>query len=231
MNDNMYQLSFQHNFIFIPDTLINVVSRQFKKYQLPKEYRLSVKDCQQQETVFAYEINAKTGNLIPCTGREQETGCYLIQVEFLKAATFNYAWLLLLLIPLCYIGFYWQGRAEKKKEKDEQEEQEENEEVADSTEYIKLGRYSFYAGRQILQFEDTTITLSEKETKSLKIFAEHPNQVIEREKLIKEIWEEEGIVVISRNVDVLVSKLRKKLSEDSSIKIINVHGRGYKLVI
>lgn len=40
-----------------------------------------------------------------------------------------------------------------------------------------------------------------------------------------------GIVVISRNVDVLVSKLRKKLSDDSSIKFINVHGKGYKFVI
>jgi DNA-binding response OmpR family regulator len=48
---------------------------------------------------------------------------------------------------------------------------------------------------------------------------------------MKEIWENEGIVVISRNVDVLVSKLRKKLSDDKAIKFINVHGRGYKFVI
>jgi DNA-binding response OmpR family regulator len=48
---------------------------------------------------------------------------------------------------------------------------------------------------------------------------------------MKEIWEDEGIVVISRNVDVLVSKLRKKLIDDNSIKIINVPGRGYKFII
>jgi DNA-binding response OmpR family regulator len=48
---------------------------------------------------------------------------------------------------------------------------------------------------------------------------------------MKEIWEDEGIVVISRNVDVLVSKLRKKLSDDNSFKFINVHGRGYKFTI
>ena len=48
---------------------------------------------------------------------------------------------------------------------------------------------------------------------------------------MKEIWEDNGIVVISRNVDVLVSKLRKKLSNDSSIKFINVPGRGYKFII
>ena len=44
------------------------------------------------------------------------------------------------------------------------------------------------------------------------------------------VWVE-GIVVISRNVDVLVSKLRKKLRDDNSIKFINVHGRGYKFII
>ncbi len=48
---------------------------------------------------------------------------------------------------------------------------------------------------------------------------------------MKEIWEDEGIVVISRNVDVLVSKLRKKLSGDESIKIVNVPGRGYRFVV
>jgi DNA-binding winged helix-turn-helix (wHTH) protein len=57
------------------------------------------------------------------------------------------------------------------------------------------------------------------------------NEVVEREKLMKEIWEDQGLVVISRNVDVLVSKLRKKLMDDPSIKIINVPGKGYKCMI
>jgi DNA-binding winged helix-turn-helix (wHTH) protein len=48
---------------------------------------------------------------------------------------------------------------------------------------------------------------------------------------MKEIWEDKGLVVISRNLDVLVSKLRKKLSDDNSIKFINVPGRGYKFII
>jgi hypothetical protein len=47
----------------------------------------------------------------------------------------------------------------------------------------------------------------------------------------KQIWEDKGLIVIDRNVDVLVSKLRKKLQSDPSIKILNVHGRGYKMVI
>ena len=97
--------------------------------------------------------------------------------------------------------------------------------------YILLGNFRFYTANNVLKIEHRSITLSEKETKALKIFAENINQIVEREKLMKEIWEDKGIVVISRNVDVLVSKLRKKLSDDNSIKFINVHGRGYKFII
>ncbi len=53
---------------------------------------------------------------------------------------------------------------------------------------------------------------------------------VKREKLMKEIWEDKGLVVISRNVDVMVSELRKKLADDPSIKIVNVPGRGYKFI-
>lgn len=48
---------------------------------------------------------------------------------------------------------------------------------------------------------------------------------------MKEIWEDKGLVVISRNVDVMISKLRKKLTDDPSIKFVNVPGRGYKFII
>jgi DNA-binding winged helix-turn-helix (wHTH) protein len=221
INDNTYQISFQNNFVFIPDTLINLVHRQLEKYHLPREYMVSVQDCQQKETIFVYEVSAKTGNLIPCTGREQETGCYLIQIEFLKTKQIDFSWLLLLLIPLCFIGYYLKAKFRKK---------EKNEQPIDK-DFIIFGKFRFYAAKDILSFENKTIKLSEKETKAVKIFAENLNQVIEREKLMKEIWEDEGLVVISRNVDVLISKLRKKLSEDNSIKIINIHGRGYKFMI
>jgi DNA-binding response OmpR family regulator len=94
-----------------------------------------------------------------------------------------------------------------------------------------LGNFQFYTANNVLKSEQRTITLSEKETKALEIFVQNINQVVERERLMKEIWEDEGTVVISRNVDVLVSKLRKKLIDDNSIKFINVPGRGYKLII
>ena len=222
LNENTYQISFQNNFSFISDTLINIVEREFQKNALAKDYIVNLRNCKQKETVFAFEINDKTGNLTPCRGRTLEVGCYFIEIDLLKTNKFNFFLLLLLIIPLSFVGFYVKDKFRKKEEK---------ESVIDNNDYIQLGSFRFYADNNVLKIENNNITLSEKETKALKIFAENINQIVEREKLMKEIWEDKGIVVISRNVDVLVSKLRKKLSDDNSIKFINVHGIGYKFII
>jgi DNA-binding winged helix-turn-helix (wHTH) protein len=228
LNENTYQISFQNNFSFISDTLINIVEREFQKNALAKDYIVHLRNCKQNETVFAFEINSHTGDLTPCRGRKLEVGCYIIEIDLLKKDQFNFFWLLLLIIPLSVVGFYVNNTFRKKKEIDVQEEKES---ISDNNDYVQLGSFRFYTDNSVLKSEHTTITLSEKETKALKIFAENINEIVEREKLMKEIWEDEGIVVISRNVDVLVSKLRKKLSGDNSIKFINVHGRGYKFII
>jgi hypothetical protein len=222
LNENTYRISFQNNFSFISDTLINIVEREFQKNALAKGYIVSLKNCKQNETVFAFEIKGQTGDLTPCRGRTLEVGCYVIEIDFLKTNTFNYYLLWLLIIPLVIVGYYVKDKFQQKEEK---------ETIPGDDPYVQLGNFRFYAGNNVLKIESRSITLSEKETKALTIFAENINQIVEREKLMKEIWEDKGIVVISRNVDVLVSKLRKKLIDDNSIKFINVPGRGYKFII
>lgn len=223
VKENTYQVSFQNDFSFVSDTLINLVQRTFKKNALPTGYIVSLKNCKQNETVFAFEINSQTGDLTGCRGRKLEVGCYVIEIDFLKPGKFNFFWLLLVIIPLSLVGFYIKNKFWKKEAK---------EPIAGTNDdYIQLGSFQFYADNNVLKAENKSIELSEKETKALKIFAENINQVVERETLMKAIWEDNGIVVISRNVDVLVSKLRKKLSDDNSIKFINVPGRGYRFVV
>ena len=231
LNENTYQISFQNDFGFVADTLINLVQRTLQKNGLANDYIVSLRNCKQNETVLAFEINSEKGNLTPCRGRKPEVGCYVVEINFLKTNQFNFLWLLLLIIPLSFLGFYVKDRFWKKEEKEEQEKGAEKESISDNNDHIQLGSFRFYEGDQVLKIEDRSIELSEKETKALKIFAENINQIVEREKLMKELWEDEGIVVISRNVDVLVSKLRKKLIDDNSIKFINVHGRGYKFIV
>lgn len=222
LGEHSYQISFQNDFAFISDTLINLVQRTFQKANLAEGYIVNLRNCDQNETVFAFEINSQTGDLTPCRGRRLEVGCYIIEIDLLKKTTFKPFWLLLLIIPLGLVGFYVKNKFRKK---DEQEP------IANGNDYIQLGSFKFYPANNVLKIENNNIALSEKETKALKIFAENVNQIVERETLMKEIWEDKGIVVISRNVDVLVSKLRKKLSDDNSIKFINVPGRGYKFIM
>ena len=233
VNENRYQISFQNDFAFISDTLINLVKRTFQKNGLANDYIVSLRNCKQNEAVFAFEINSQTGDLTGCRGRKLEVDCYVIEIEFLKKNKFNFFLLIPLIIPLGFVGFYVKNKFRKKEDSFSigDNKKEEQASISDNTDYIQLGNFRFYADNNVLKIEDKSITLSEKETKALKIFAENINQIVEREKLMKELWENEGTVVISRNVDVLVSKLRKKLSDDSSIKFINVHGRGYKFII
>lgn len=222
LKENSYQLSFQHDFSFISDTLINIVQREFRKTAWASNYIVNLKNCEQKETVFAFEINGQAGDLTPCKGRKLETDCYVIEIDLLPKNKPGSLWLTLLIIPLSLVGFYAAKKFRKKEEK---------EPVSANNDHIQLGSFQFYPANHVLKMENNTIELSEKETKALQLFAENINQVVEREKLMKEIWEDKGVVVISRNVDVLVSKLRKKLSGDSSLKLINVHGRGYKFII
>src|SRR3954471_7066384 len=160
LNENTYQISFQSNFSFISDTLINLVQRTFQKNALANNYIVNLRNCKQNETVFAFEINSQAGDLTPCRGRTLEVGCYVIEIELLKKAKFNFFLLILLIIPLSFVGFYVKNKFRKKEEK---------ESVFGNDDYIQLGSFRFYADNNVLKTENNNITLSEKETKALKI--------------------------------------------------------------
>jgi two-component system, OmpR family, response regulator len=83
---------------------------------------------------------------------------------------------------------------------------------------------------QAVTYNGNKITLTNKETKLLKLFCLHVNKVIDRDVIQKAIWEDEGYFV-GRSMDVFISRLRKILSPDPRISIVNVHGVGYKLEV
>jgi DNA-binding response OmpR family regulator len=83
---------------------------------------------------------------------------------------------------------------------------------------------------QVLQVEQQVFNLTQKEAGLLKIFCDSPNKLIARETIQKAIWEDEGYFV-GRSMDVFISRLRKMLKADAKVKIVNVHGSGYKLEI
>lgn len=237
IGNNTYRISFEHPFGFTPDTLMSIVQQQLAKTDRPAGYTVSVNDCFQNQTVFGYEVNPSKGDLNPCRGREQRKGCYAIEISFLTEKSFPYVWLLLAFIPVALAGLFLARRRAGISEPRELTQEKVGESPSNETEptpaiadYKKLGDFVFFASKGMLSLHDETIELSVKEAKALRLLASNLSEVVGRDQLMKEIWEDDGVVVITRNVDVLMSKLRKRLSADPSVKIVNVHGKGYKLI-
>ncbi len=92
-----------------------------------------------------------------------------------------------------------------------------------------LGKYVFDANRQLLTSTDKTINLTTKESDLLRMLCQHPNQVLERNYALKSIWKDDNYFN-ARSMDVYITKIRKHLSDEPGIQIINVHGKGYKLL-
>lgn len=78
---------------------------------------------------------------------------------------------------------------------------------------LRLGNSDFHPEKRYLEIAGKRIELTDKEAQLLSIFASASNEIINREKLQNEVWENEGIIV-TRSLDVFISRLRKKLEGD-----------------
>ena len=216
--ENTYEIAFQSSFMFVTDTMVSIIDQHLKKYNLQKDYMVNVLNCRSKSVIFGYEVSTNTNSVQPCLGRTQAKDCYIIQIDFLKSTERVY--FLFLAFPFFLFLFYFIKNNSAKKT------------ILDSPEQdaIKLGKFAFLPVKSHLRFKNDIIELSKHENKLLVLLNEQLNQVVDREHLIQEIWEKDGVIVASRSLDVLVSKLRKKLSEDPMLQIINSHSKGYKLV-
>ena len=93
-----------------------------------------------------------------------------------------------------------------------------------------LGRYVFDSVRHTLQLGEQQQKLTQKEAELLRLLCLHRNQVLEREMALRLIWGDNSYFN-GRSMDVFISKLRKYLGEDEGVEIMNVHGKGFKLVV
>ncbi|TKG92355.1 response regulator transcription factor [Puteibacter caeruleilacunae] len=104
-------------------------------------------------------------------------------------------------------------------------------ETQGNTQYLfKLGKYSFDARKQTLTSEDGTAKLTTKESELLKLLCNNANKVLERNFALKNIWVDDNYFN-ARSMDVYITKLRKHLKDEPGVEIINVHGKGYKLIV
>jgi len=96
--------------------------------------------------------------------------------------------------------------------------------------HYDIGEYSFDSLKQLLTFRNQTMKLTTKESELLELLCRHRNEVMERNYALKAIWIDDNYFN-ARSMDVYITKLRKYLKKDPSVKILNVHGKGYKLLL
>ena len=93
-----------------------------------------------------------------------------------------------------------------------------------------LGRFTFDTLKQILSDGDNAVKLTTKESDLLKLLCQNQNKILERNYALKSIWIDDNYFN-ARSMDVYITKLRKHLKAEESVEIINVHGKGYKLIV
>lgn len=223
IGENEYQIGFENDLTFQPDSLVNITRRLLAKNPYARDYIVNVLYCGSSTVAYGYAISDNEKNdIVACLGRKQPRACYMINIKF-KPTGINTAknrYLLASLPLLAFVGFIFLRSVKSKRALPE----------VQGTGTFNLGSVLFDSESRKLITNGKTIDLTVTETRVLRIFALSPNETIERSRLQKEIWEDEGVIV-GRSLDMFISKLRKKLEFDQNIKIVVIRGKGYKLEI
>ncbi len=97
----------------------------------------------------------------------------------------------------------------------------------------QIGRFSFDTQKQLLTLDndpEKATKLTTKENELLALLCAHSNEILQRDYALKTIWIDDNYFN-ARSMDVYITKLRKHLKADDQIEIINIHGKGYKLIV
>ena len=231
VTDYRFRISFESGFSFQPDSLVQVIRRTLSGNGLSSDYHVQVLESESRKVVFGYSISGtKQQDIIPCSGREQPLKLYCIDIHFKEPEQQGVQWgsLAIWLSGGCtaFAFFYWL-RKKRKRGKPEAALAQMSDEKENG---ILLGKLVFNPEQLRLSSNGQHQSLTIKEAKVLGILAGAVNQLVDRNQLQKEVWEDEGVIV-GRSLDMFISRLRKKLEADPEVKIVNVHGKGYKLEV
>ena len=95
---------------------------------------------------------------------------------------------------------------------------------------FEIGDYVFTPRTQQLLHQGTTAELSHRESEILRHLCEHRDQVVEMRDILLELWGDDSFFN-QRSLHVFITKLRHKLNRDKRVRIVNVRGIGYKLIV
>lgn len=223
INENEYQIRFENELTFQTASLVSIAKSILIKDPNAQDYIVNVFNCANSSVVYAFAISKnQKDDIVSCIGRRQPKACYVISIQFNETHTngSRYAYFFGGLALMVLLVFAYSKVVKPKK-------------TAPKVFHDKsfaLGSILFDAQKRQLLHNEVSIDLTDTETRLMLIFAQSPNQIIERSRLQKEIWEDEGVVV-GRSLDMFISKLRKKLELDDNINIVVIRSKGYKLEI
>jgi len=202
--------------------LPEALQASFDMYHVEAPYEVALRRCLDDNIALGYhKLDLQSGGSIPCQERAAESDCYTVEVIFpdkdegalyMDKGGWALCALLIFFLGWLLVRLLRQGRREDKVESG----------------VIILGNSTLDLTSQVLNSGGKRYTLTFREAKLLHVFVIHIDQVVERGQLLQSVWGDEGVQV-SRSLDVFVSRLRKKISNDDSISIVAVHGIGYRL--
>lgn len=199
-----------------------ILQESFDLYEIKHTYQVAIKRCEDATIDLGYhQQDFIINKQIPCGGRELTESCRYIEITFLEPSPPLSVWFAtsgVLLLIFAGIGGYRLLKRHKAIAVDPNSD----------AELIEIGNSRLNVQAQILIHGEQRQQLTYRETKLLHLFANNPNQLLERDFILNKVWEDEGVQV-GRSIDVFVSRLRKKLSFDSTVGIVAIHGVGYKL--
>jgi DNA-binding winged helix-turn-helix (wHTH) protein len=238
-----YKIVFESAFAFDPADLVKIINRVMKETKMTNGYLVEVEKSGTQEVVYSFEVRQSAKrDLIPCGGRLQPKDHYSLLVSVLDTsqtytqsmsasgdhpdgsndtttwAGTDYYKPALITIPFLFLlGFIGYFRKKWNPVKNDEHR-------------ILVGETQFDQRKMELSFKNNTIELTSKEADLLSLLHTSANMAIERDIILQRVWGDGGDYV-GRTLDVFISKLRKKLEADASVKIVNIRGVGYKLLI
>lgn len=104
-----------------------------------------------------------------------------------------------------------------------------NEETAALKTYT-FGDFILHYDQQMLEGPAGKNKLTSKENELLRLLASELNRNVGRSQALKQIWGDDSYFN-ARSMDVYLSKVRKLLRDDPKVKIITIHGEGFKMVV
>jgi hypothetical protein len=220
---NQYRIQFDTDFGFQAENFAATVDSIIRNSALQKSYLVKIEACETSVVVYSYEVDFFSSipilEELACSTRPQPKACYEVVVQFFvpeKSSPTN-SWLLIVM-PFILFGV---GAVVFRKKKAN---------VPIDKNKMKLGAYLYDPKKMVLIRQEKTIELTSKENELLSLLNEFVNETVNKETILNKVWGDEGDYV-GRTLDVTISKLRKKLENDSSIEIKNIRGEGYQLIL